>query len=176
MGATIASRMPPPDPALDALRDAIRRRGQEDTAHREQRFRALAREWEAAARQLASDIGALVESVPELKLAFEDERETFTSPAFPGRSLEIRHQRVRITRGDDFLVFDPSAGALASAMGQVRLSFSRPVPFLMERALYLVRGGPDGPWWGYRSSEDPRPFAVPLTPSVLVRMLHAVFA
>jgi hypothetical protein len=59
-------------------------------------------------------------------------------------------QRARITRGEDFLLFDPTAGALASAMGQVRLSSSRPIPFLMERALYLVRGGPEGSWWGYR--------------------------
>jgi len=122
------------------------------------------------------EIGGVVAAVPELKLAVEDEKEAFTSPAFPGRSLEIRHQRVRITRGDDFLLFDPNAGALASAMGQVRLSSSRPIPFLIERALYLVRGGPDGAWWGFRSAEDPRPFAVPFSPQVLVRMLHAVFA
>jgi hypothetical protein len=56
-----------------------------------------------------------------------------------GRSLDIKDQRARITRGEEFLLFDPTAGALASAMGQVRLSSSRPIPFLMERTLYLVR-------------------------------------
>ena len=74
------------------------------------------------------------------------------------------------------MLFDPTAGALASAVGQVRLSSSRPIPFLMEKTLYLVRGGPQGTWWGYRSAEDPRQFALPFTTPSLVRMLHAVFA
>lgn len=164
------------DDSLDALRDAIRRRGQVDTAPEVKRFESLAREYEAAVAQLVAGIREVVDGVPELTLATEDEKEAFTSPAFPGRSVEIRDQRVRITRGEDFLLFDPTAGALASAVGQVRVSSSKPIPFLMERTLYLVRGGPDGTWWGYRSAEDPRPFALPFTPKTLVRMLHAVFA
>jgi hypothetical protein len=164
------------DDSLEALRAAIRGRGQADTASEEQRFKTLAREYEEAVRKLVAHIGEVVAAVPELKLALEDEKEAFTSPAFPGRSVEIRDQRVRLTRGEDFLLFDPTAGALASAVGQVRLSASRPIPFLMEKTLYLVRGGPEGTWWGYRSAEDPRQFAVPFTTQALVRMLHAVFA
>jgi hypothetical protein len=168
--------MPKGDESLDALRDAIRRRGQADNADEAQRFQALAREYEAAVGQLVAHIREVVAAVPELTLATEDEKEAFTSPAFPGRTLDIRDQRVRITRGEDYLLFDPTAGALASAVGQVRLSSSRPIPLLMEKTLYLVRGGPDGTWWGYRSAEDPSKFAVPFTPKALVRMLHAVFA
>lgn len=164
------------DDSLDDLRSAIRRRGQTDTSTEEKRFESLAREYEAAVAQLVAHVKDVVSAVPELTLAAEDEREAFTSPAFPGRSLEIRDQRVRITRGEDYLVFDPTAGALASAMGQIRLSYSRPIPFLMEKTLYLVRGGPDGSWWGYRSAEDPAKFALPFTPKSLVRMLRAVFA
>ncbi len=164
------------DDSLEALRDAIRRRGQNETASEEQRFRTLAREYEAAVAALVGRIRETVSAVPELTLALEDEKESFTSPAFPGRSVEIRDQRVRITRGEDYLLFDPTAGALASAVGQVRLSSSRPIPFVMEKVLYLVRGGPDGTWWGYRSAEDPSRFALPFTPKTLVRMLHAVFA
>ena len=164
------------DDSLDDLRDAIRRRGQTDTRTEEKRFEALAREYERAVAQLVAHIKEVVSAVPELALATEEEKEAFTSPAFPGRSLEIRDQRVRITRGEDYLVFDPTAGALASAMGQVRLSYSRPIPFLMEKTLYLVRGGPDGSWWGYRSAEDPGKFALPFTSKSLVRLLRAVFA
>jgi hypothetical protein len=164
------------DDPLQALRAAIRSRGQVDTSSEEQRFKSLAREYEEAVRKLVAQISEVVSAVPELKVALEDEKEPFTSPAFPGRSVDIRDQRVRITRGDDFLLFDPTAGALASAVGQVRLSSSRPIPFLMEKTLYLVRGGPQGTWWGYRSAEDPRQFALPFTTPSLVRMLHAVFS
>ena len=164
------------DDSLDGLRDAIRRRGETSTATEEHRFQSLAREYEAAVARLVASIREVAGAVPELTFATEDEKETFTSPAFPGRSLEIKDQRARITRGEDFLLFDPTAGALASAMGQVRLSSSRPIPFLMERALYLVRGGPEGSWWGYRSAEDPSQFALPFTRKALVRMLRAVFA
>jgi hypothetical protein len=164
------------DDSLDDLRDAIRRRGQDDTSPEEKRFAFLAREYETAVAQLVAKIKEVVANVPELTLVTEDEKEAFTSPAFPGRQLEIRDQRVRITRGEDYLLFDPTAGAVASAMGQVRLSYSRPIPFLMEKTLYLVRGGPDGSWWGYRSAEDPARFALPFTAKALVRMLRAVFA
>lgn len=47
------------DESLDALRDAIRRRGQADTASEEQRFRSLAREYEAAVVQLVAHIHAV---------------------------------------------------------------------------------------------------------------------
>jgi hypothetical protein len=164
------------DDSLDGLRDAIRRRGESNTATEEQRFQTLAREYEAAVAKLVAHIREVVGAVPELKFVAEDEREAFTSPAFPGRSLDIKDQRARITRGEEYLLFDPTAGALASAMGQVRLSSSRPIPFLMERTLYLVRGGPEGSWWGYRSAEDPAKFALPFTKKTLVRMLRAVFA
>src|SRR5436190_11007836 len=138
-GATIRFPMPESDDTLQALRAAIRSRGQVDTASEEQRFKFLAREYEEAVRKLVAQITEVVSAVPELKVALEDEKEPFTSPAFPGRSVDIRDQRVRITRGDDFMLFDPTAGALASAVGQVRLSSSRPIPFLMEKTLYLVR-------------------------------------
>lgn len=164
------------DDSLEGLRDAIRRRGETNTATEEQRFQTLAREYEAAAAKLVTQIREVVGAVPELKFTAEDETEAFTSPAFPGRSLDIKDQRARITRDQDFLLFDPTAGALAGAMGQIRLSSSRPIPFLMERTLYLVRGGPEGSWWGYRSAEDPRQFALPFTKKTLVRMLRAVFA
>jgi hypothetical protein len=163
------------DDSLDDLRDAIRRRGQSDTSSEEKRFEALAREYEKAVAQLGAQIQEVVAAVPELKLTTEDEKEPFTSPAFPGRTVEIRDQRVRITRAEDYLLFDPTAGALSSAIGQIKLSYSRPIPFLMEKTLYLVRG-PEGSWWGYRSAEDPSKFALPFTTRTLVRMLRAVFA
>lgn len=96
------------DESLDALRSAIRRRGQTDNADEGQRFQALAREYEAAVGQLVAHIREVVAAVPELTISTEDEKEAFTSPAFPGRSVDIRDQRVRITRGEDYLLFDPT--------------------------------------------------------------------
>ena len=46
---------------------------------------------------------------------------------------------------------------------------------LVRGRAYLVRGGPEGSWWGYRSAEDPSQFALPFTRKALVRMLRAVF-
>ena len=170
--------MPDDDSAIASLRAAIKGRGSAGASDEASRFEALARSYEKAVAQLIAETAGVVKQVGDLTLRLEDEDETFTSPAFPGRSTKIHCQRLRVTLGDDFLLFDPSAGAMASAMGQVRLEASRPIPFLIEKGIYLIRSRDDSepPYWAYRSSDDLTKFALPFSRNVLVRILHAVFA
>jgi hypothetical protein len=66
---------------------------------------------------------------------------------------------------------------MASAMGQVKLEASRPIPFLIEKGIYLIRSreASEPPYWAYRSSDDLTKFALPFSRKALVR-IHAVFA
>lgn len=154
---------------LDALRAAIRRRGQHDSASEEERFSALARNYEKAARGLVLMAQEVAARVPELTLTLEDEEETFTSPAFPGRETPVRSQRIKIGLGGDFLILDPTAAALGGAIGQVQVTSSRPIPFLIEKTIYLIRSRDaqerEATYWGYRSAEDraPSPSRSPAT-------------
>jgi hypothetical protein len=167
------------DDPVESLREAIRRRGEHETTDEEQRFQALARNYLAAVRWLASLVQEVVQRIPELTLSLEEEEETFTSPAYPGRGQPIRNHRARISMGEDFLLFDPTASALGGAIGQVQISSSRPIPFLIEKTLYLIRSRDpqerEGTYWGYRSAQDMSAFAFPFTRDVLVKMLRAVF-
>jgi hypothetical protein len=119
----------------------------------------------------------VVEQVPELKMTLEDEVEIFSSPAFPGRTMTISDQRLRITRGDSMLLFDPTAKALLSALGQIEIVATRPIQFMIERVLYLIPT-PDGEGarWGYRASDDASGPLSPFNQDALLRTLQAVFA
>jgi hypothetical protein len=162
---------------IDSLRTAIRKTNGEAATADDARFEAMARRYERAVRQLVADICQVVEQVPELKVTLEDEVETFSSPAFPEKSLEIQDQRVRITHGEDMLLFDPTAKALLSALGQIEVEASRPIPFMIEKLLYLIpeRGG-QKVRWGFRSVENLGGPLAPFTQQVLLRMLQSVFA
>lgn len=140
------------------------------------RFEAMGKRFERAVRQLIQQIHEVVSEIPELDLALEDEVEEFTSPAFPGHSMQIHDQRLRISRGTDVLLFDPTAKALLSALGQVEIEATRPIPFLVEKILYLIpnREGKGGKW-GIRSVENLGGPLQPFSRSVLLRILHAVF-
>ena len=162
---------------VDSLRAAIR--GSEGSASisDEARFQGSGKRFEAAVRQLIEQVHEVVSQIPELLVTLEDEVEEFSSPAFPGQSMEIRDQRLRITHQGDVLLFDPTAKALLSALGQVEIVATRPIPFLVERILYLVPN-PDGRGgkWGIRSVENLGGPLQPFSRQVLLRMLRAVFA
>ena len=162
---------------IDGLRAALQKGPELERGSDDVRFEALARRFEAAVHSVIAQIKQLVDQIPELQTVLEDEIETFTSPAFPGRSVDIRDQRLRIIRGDDMLLFDPTAKALLSALGQIEIEATRPIPFLVERVLYLI---PDhdgkAARWGFRSVETLGGPLVPFSEKELLRMLHAVFA
>lgn len=162
---------------IDSLRAAIRKGAAEAEAADDQRFERLGRRYERAVQQLIAQIRQVVARVPELVATLEDEVEEFSSPAFPGKTLEIRDQRLRITCGDDLLLFDPTAKALLSALGQVEIEASRPIPFMIERVLYLI---PDreglSARWGYRSAANAGGPLTPFGEQDLLRLLAAVFA
>ncbi len=167
-----------PEPlTIDSLRAAIQRTESTGASADDARFEALARRFERAVKQLVDEVYGIVTQIPELTTALEDEIEIFTSPAFPGKELQIHDQRLRITHGDDVLLFDPTAKALLSALGQIEVQASRPLSFMVEKVLYLIpaRGG-DGARWGYRSVENLGGPLAPFTQQVLLRMLHAVFS
>jgi len=160
---------------IDGLRAAIKNTGDDGEAEQTERFELMARRFEMAVSRLVRQIQKLVEQVPELETTFEDEVEIFTAPGFPDRSLEIHDQRLRITHGEDFLLFDPTAKALLSAMGQVEIAASRPIPFMVEKILYLIPEG-GGAKWGYRSVDNMGGPLVPFGQQDLLKLLHAVFA
>jgi len=161
---------------IDSLRAAIRQTDSTEAAADEERFQALAQRFEQAVRSLVREIHRVVTQVPELTVVLEDEVEQFTSPAFPGKQREIHDQRLRISHGDDVLLFDPTAKALMSALGQVEVEASRPLPFMVEKILYLIPSrGSDKARWGFRSVENLGGPLVPFTQQVLLRMLHCVF-
>ncbi len=163
--------------SIDSLRAALQGATADLSSPEDERFEALARRFERAVRQLVEEVAKIVAQIPELTLVREDETETFTSPAFPGKEIAIRDQRLRITRGDDVLLFDPTAKALLSALGQVEVAATRPLPFMVEKALYLIpdRSG-ERVRWGYRAVENLGGPLAPFTQQVLLRILHAVFA
>ncbi len=163
--------------SIESLRAAIRRKDTGREAAGAAAFEAMARRFERAVEHLISQIAAVVGEIPELDVALEDEREVFTSPAFPDRSVEISSRRARITRGEDMLLFDPTAKALLSALGQVEIEATRPIPFLVEKVLYLIPDRSGGPArWGFRSVRDLGGPLAPFTRSALLEMLAAVFA
>ena len=163
--------------SIDGLRAALRDQDTHREGEEEQRFLAHARRFESAVAQLVASIRGVLERIPELEVTFIDEVETFTSPAFPGRATEIRDQRLRISRGEDFVLFDPTAKALLSALGQVEIQASRPLSFLVEKILYLTpQAGEARAVWGYRSVEDLGGPLAPFGEQALLRLLHAVFA
>ncbi len=164
--------------SVESLRAAILERSQPTTDDERTRFEAVARRYEAAVHQLIQQIHALVRQVPELQVTLEDENEIFTSPAFPGHEIEISDQRLRITCGESFLLFDPTARALLSAIGQVEIECSQPIPFLIEKVLYLIpdRDGAKARW-GVRSVETLTSNRLePFTQDTLLKLLHAAFA
>lgn len=163
--------------SIESLRSMLQQRDSGAEAADDVRFEAGARRFERAVQALVSQITAVVAQVPELAITLEDEIETFTSPAFPGKSVDIRDQRIRITRGDDMLLFDPTAKALLSALGQVEVEATRPLSFMVEKVLYLIsdRTGQRA-IWGYRSVENLGGPLAPFNQQALLRILAAVFA
>ncbi len=162
---------------IDGLRAAIKKTGDTGEAEQAERFELMARRFEMAVGRLVGQIRKLVEQVPELETALEDEVETFTAQGFPNHSLDIHDQRLRITHGEDFLLFDPTAKALLSAMGQVEIAASRPIPFMVEKILYLIPdGGGSAAKWGYRSVDNLGGPLIPFGQQDLLKLLHAVFA
>lgn len=163
--------------ALDTLRKAIRNRRDRSTTDEDQRFAALARRFESAVDDLVGLICKVAKAIPDLTVTLEDETETFTSPAFPGKSAPIDDQRVHIRLDEDYLLFDPTAQAHFTTRGQVEVRSSRPIPFLIEKALYLLpEGATGGPRWGYRSINNLGGGLTPFDGNALVQMLKAVFA
>jgi hypothetical protein len=160
---------------IDSLRAAIKETRNDDDIRQNERFELMARRFEMAVRHLVEQIRKMVDQVPELAIEFEDEVETFTAPGFPGKTIEIHDQRLRITHGEDFILFDPTAKALLSAMGQVEIAASKPIPFMVENILYLIPGG-KGARWGYRSIDDLGGPLKPFGQQDLLRLLHTVFA
>jgi hypothetical protein len=163
--------------SIESLRAAIRHTDDRGEAEEARRFALQAKRFETTVGRLVQQIRRIVEQVPELTVSLEDEIETFTSPGFPGRSIEIRDQRLRVAHGEDFLLFDPTARALLSAMGQVEIFASRPIPFMVEKILYLIpEDGDTGARWGFRSVDNLGGPLVPFGQQDLLRLLHAVFA
>jgi hypothetical protein len=162
---------------VHTLRQEILQKQAEFEAPDEMQFEQTGRRFERAVRQLVDNIKKIVEQVPELKYVLEDEIEVFTTPAFPGRSMEIHDQRLRIVRGDRMLLFDPTAKALLSALGQIDVEATTPIPFMVDQVLYLIPGGDGKPArWGYRSVHNMSGPLAPFTQNDLLRMLQAVFA
>ena len=162
---------------IKSLRSAILKSGAQLPETDEMQFEKTARRFERAVVQLVTDIQKVVDEIPELKVALEDEYEVFTSPAFPNRSLKIHDQRVRITRSSNMLLFDPTGKTLMSALGQIEIEASHPLPMMVDKSLYLIpkRDG-SGAMWGFRSVSDMGGPLAPFTPPVLLAMLQAVFA
>jgi hypothetical protein len=163
--------------SIDGLRAALRQKPIDDQTMDDARFEALGRRFERAVAQLIKDVHEVVNQIPELTVTLEDEVEEFTSPAFPGKTMNIRDQRLRITRDEDMLLFDPTGKALLSALGQIEIEATRPLPFMIERILFLIPDhGGGAARWGYRSVDNLGGPLAPFTPQVLLRMLHTVFA
>jgi hypothetical protein len=163
--------------SIHSLRQAILEKDKRLPATDEQRFEQAGRRYERAVGRLVEDIRTLVDQIPELKVTLEDEAEVFSTPAFPGRTMSISDQRVRITRGDAVLLFDPTAKALLSALGQIEIKATRPIPFMIDRVLYLIPTADGaGARWGYRAADDASGPLSPFNQDALLRMLQAVFA
>lgn len=165
------------DLSIDSLRGAIRRRRTAADGATSAGLEATARRFEAAVAQLTRELLAIVDELPELEVTLEDEVEAFTSPAHPGESVTVRDQRICITGGEDFLLFDPTSKAHFTTVGQVDVRSSRPIPFLMEKTLYLSEApGSERFVWGFRSLENLGGGLTPFDRQSFLRMLGAVFA
>ncbi|OGL46204.1 MAG: hypothetical protein A2161_03720 [Candidatus Schekmanbacteria bacterium RBG_13_48_7] len=164
--------------SINSLRDALKKRKVEKGADEKLRFEAFAKRYEKAVHHLINQINKYADQIPEFTVTREDETEIFTSPAFPGYELEIKDQRLKITLDEDFLLFDPTAKALTSALGQVKIISSKPIPFLIENILYLIYDprNPKNLTWGYRSIENFGGKLIILTEETLLKLFHAVFA
>ncbi len=163
---------------LESLRQAIGKRHIDKEAEKQARFEKVAHRYEQAVHALMEGIRAVVEQIPDFEVSREDETEVFTSPAFQGHEMEIQQKRLRITLGDDFILFDPTARAIVSAHGQVEIVASRPISYMIEKVLYLVDdpSRPEGAYWGYRSVEDMSGHPVRFTKESLIKLLHQVFS
>ena len=165
--------------SIESLRKAITAKKsvvEENT--KEQQFQNLALRYEQALQQLIMQIKKVVDQIPEFAVTLEEEKEIFSSPAFPGLKKEIRDQRLRISLSENFILFDPSGEGLLSAMGQIEIKSSRPIPYMIEKILYLI---PDSTqsnkmYWGYRSIENLSGAMIPFTQKALLKLLHTVFA
>jgi hypothetical protein len=75
------------------------------------------------------------------------------------------------------LLFDPTGKTLMSALGQIEVEASHPLPMMIDKTLYLIpkRDG-TGALWGYRSVSDMSGPLTPFTQETLLEMLKAVFA
>jgi hypothetical protein len=162
---------------IDSLRAAIQQIDTTDTGADDERFLQMAKRYEVAVEHLVTQIQRVVDQVPELEARLEDEVETFTAPGYPDKTLDIKSRRIRISHRDDSLLFDPTAKALLSALGQIEIEASRPIPFMVEKILYLI---PDSSGasarWGYRSIDNLGGPLTPFTQQDLLRLLKVVFA
>jgi hypothetical protein len=162
--------------SIDALRSALQAKDTPQEVDEDQRFELAVRRYEESVRELVEEISTVVGQIPELSLTLEDEVETFTSPAFPGKTKAVQGQRVRIASAENWVLFDPSAKAFLQAVGHVEVQASRPLPFMVERVLYLT---PDRKGlkarWTYPSVENLGRQPVPFTQETLLRLLHCVF-
>lgn len=162
--------------SIHALRSALRSKDTPQSADEDQRFELAVRRYEESVRELVQEISAVVEQIPELSLTLEDEVETFTSPAFPGKTRAVKGQQVRIASSDNWVLFDPSAKGFLQAVGHVEVEASRPLPFMVERVLYLTpERRSSKARWTYPSVENLGGQPVPFTQETLLRLLHCVF-
>ena len=162
---------------INSLRTAIKKRSDKQQDDRQATFEAVATRLEKAVAKIIGDIHKIVTKIPELTVVLEDEKEVFTSPAYPGKEMEIKDKRLRITLEEDYLLFDPTAKAAISSLGQIEIASSRPLPFLIEKVLYLVPDAknPQRANWCYRSMENMGRTPLPFTQQALLKLLQAVF-
>ena len=162
---------------IESLRKAIHKRAEEEEGDKGAKFEAVARRYERAVQKLIQEILTVVEQVPEFEIDLEDETEKFTSPAYPGQEIEIKDRKLKISLGEDFLLFDPSAKALAAALGQVEIIASKPIPFMIEKSLYLIphQNDPQKVYWCYRAIENLGSKPILFTQEQLLKLLHTIF-
>lgn len=163
--------------SVESLRGAIKARRKPGGDAAPSGVEPAARRFEAAVAQLIAELQAVLKDLPELEVVLEDEVEAFTSPAFPGESVTVHDQRLCIRCGEDFLLFDPTARAHFTTVGQVEIRASRPIPFLMEKALYLQQAtAGERHVWGMRCVENLGGGLTRFDRKGILRVLQAVFA
>jgi hypothetical protein len=164
--------------SIDSLKAAINAKKKATAPSDQDKFEAKARRFEQAVQHFNQQVQKVVSQIPALNVTLEDETETFTSPAYPGYSKEVRDQRLKIAMEEDFLLFDPTGQSFSTSFGQIHIEASRPIPILIERILYLMesRADPSRFYWGYRSIEDFGQKICPFDQAALLKILHSVFA
>jgi hypothetical protein len=164
--------------SLDSLKKAIKQRKIDKEEKIQARFEAVAKNYQQAIKNLIKKIYDFAQQIEEFEVTVEDESEIFTSPAYPGMTTKINSYRLKITLEEDFLMFDPSGKAITSALGQIEIIASKPVSFMIEKILYLVRDprNPSGAYWGYRSIENLGGGLLPFSKEALAKLLHEIFA